>query len=147
MIAFDVFLNRKKLARAGIGSDGVLTAMTTWVRRRRAQTDRNRRQPQWDRDLSFSLGGYRSTDGEAGEHFTWEDRKLKPGDVLTIKVITAARVDESRRRVVEDPELVERSQRRYYQRLKRKFEKLEKNNRGSRPEADDKKTEHGNSKR
>jgi len=32
MIAFDVFLNRKKLARAGMGSDGVLTAITTRVR-------------------------------------------------------------------------------------------------------------------
>jgi hypothetical protein len=121
MIAFDVFLNRKKLARAGVGSDGVLTAMTTWVRRRASQTGRKQRQ--WDRDLSFSLGGYRSTNGEVGEHFKWEDRKLKPGDVVTIKVITAARVDEPRRRVAEDPELVERSQRRYYQRLKQKFEK------------------------
>jgi hypothetical protein len=123
MIAFDVFLNRKKLARAGVGSDGVLTAMTTWVRRRAARTAGKRRQPHWDRDLSFSLGGYRSTNGDVGEHFKWEDRKLKPGDVLTIKVITAVRVDEPRRRVAEDPELIERSQRRYYQRLKRKFEK------------------------
>ena len=121
MIAFDVFLNRKKLARAGVGSDGVLTAMTTWVRRRASQTGRKQRQ--WDRDLSFSLGGYRSTNGEVGEHFKWEDRKLKPGDVLTIKVIIATRVDEPRRRVAENPELVERSQRRYYQRLKRKFKK------------------------
>ncbi|MDP2602814.1 MAG: hypothetical protein Q8S00_09520 [Deltaproteobacteria bacterium] len=123
MIAFDVFLNRKKLARAGVGSDGVLTAMTTWVHRRASRTGRTQRQPQWDRDLSFSLAGYRSTNGDVGEHFKWQDRKLKPGDVLTIKVITAARVDEPRRRVAEDPELVERSQRRYYQRLKRKFEK------------------------
>jgi hypothetical protein len=46
----DLFLNRKKLARAGIGSE--------------ANTSK------------------------------WEDPKLKPGDVLTIKVITAARVDE-----------------------------------------------------
>jgi hypothetical protein len=88
MIAFDVFLNRKKLARAGVGSDGMLTAMTTWVRRRGPQTGGKRRQ--WDRDLSFSLGGYRSTNGDVGEHFKWEDRKLKPGDVLTIKVINAA---------------------------------------------------------
>jgi hypothetical protein len=122
MIAFEVFLNRKKLARAGVGSEGVLTAMTTWVRRRAARTAGKRRQPQWDRDLSFSLG-YRSTNGDVGEHFKWEDRKLKPGDVLTIKVITAVRVDEPKRRVAEDPELIERSQRRYYQRLKRKFEK------------------------
>lgn len=121
MIAFDVFLNRKKLARAGVGSDGVLTAMTTWVRRRAPRTAGKRRQR--DRDLSFSLGGYRSTNGDVGEHFRWEDRKLKPGDVLTIKVITAVRVDEPRRRVAEDPESVERSQRSYYQRLKRKFEK------------------------
>jgi hypothetical protein len=121
MIAFDVFLNRKKLARAGVGSDGVLTAMTTWVRRRAPQARGKHRK--WDRDLSFSLGGYRSTNGHIGEHFKWEDRKLKPGDILTIKVITATQVDEPRRRIVEDPELVERSQRRYYQRLKRKFEK------------------------
>jgi hypothetical protein len=119
MIAFDVFLNRKKLARAAVGSDGVLTAMTTWVSRRASGTNGK----QWERELSFSLGGYRSTDRDVGEHFKWEDRKLKPGDVLTIKVITAARVDEPRQHVAEDPELVERSQRRYYQRLKRKFEK------------------------
>jgi hypothetical protein len=41
-------------------------------------------------------------------------------------VIDAARVDEPRRRIVEDSKLVERSQRRYYQRLKRKFEKSKK---------------------
>src|SRR4030095_9136895 len=121
MIAFDVFLKRKKLARAGVGSDGVLTAITTRVRRR--APERRVKRPQWDRDLSFSLGGYRSTNDEVGEHFKWEDRKLKPGDVITIKVITVACVDEPRRRIAEDPELVERSQRRYYQRLKRKFEK------------------------
>ena len=123
MIAFDVFLNRKKLARAGMGSDGVLTAMVTWVRRRSSRPNGKRRQPQWERDLSFSLAGYKSTNGDVGEHFKWEDRKLKPGDVLTIKVITAARVDEPKRRTAEDPEFVKRSQRRYYQRLKRKFEK------------------------
>ena len=121
MIAFDVFLNRTKLARAGVGSDGVLTAITTWVRRRAPESDGKR--ARWDRDLSFNLSGYRSTDGDVGEHFKWEDRTLKPGDVLTIKVITAARVDEPKRRIAEDPKLVERSQRRYYQRLKRKFEK------------------------
>lgn len=121
MIAFDVFLNRKKLVRAGVGSDGVLTAITTWVRRRAAESDGKR--PRWDRDLSFNLSGYRSNDDEVGEHLTWEDKRLKPGDVLTIKVITAARVDEPKRRITEDPKLVERSQKRYYQRLKRKFEK------------------------
>jgi len=124
MIAFDVFLNRKKLARAGIGSNGVLTAITTWVRRRASESDVKR--PQWDRDLSFTLSGYRSNKGDVGEHFKWEERKLKPGDVLTIKVISTPRVDEPRRRVTEDPKLVERSQRRYYQRLKRKFEKSKK---------------------
>jgi hypothetical protein len=124
MIAFDVFLNRKKLARAGVGSDGVLTAMTTWVRRRVPNSDGKR--PQWDRDLSFNLSGYRSTNGDVGEHFKWEDRKLKAGDVLTIKVINAACVDEPTRRIAEDPKAVERSQRRYYQRLKRKFEKANK---------------------
>jgi hypothetical protein len=146
MIAFDVFLNRRKLARAGIGSDGVLTAMTTWVHRARRSSG-NPRLARRDQVLSFSLGGYRSTKGDVGEHFNWEDRKLNVGDLLTIKVITAERVDPPRRRVSEDPKLIERSQRRYYQRLKRKFEKQEKTNRRSRSEALGKKTEHGNSKR
>jgi hypothetical protein len=104
MIAFDVFRNRKRLARAGIGSEGVLMAITTWVRQRALQGGRKRRR--WDCDLSFSLGGYRSTNGDIGEHFKWGGRKLKPGDVLTIKVISATRVDEPRRRIPEDPELV-----------------------------------------
>jgi hypothetical protein len=124
MIAFDVLLNRKKIARAGVGSNGVLTAITTWVRRRAPESGGKR--PRWDRDLSFNLSGYRSTNGNVGEHFKWEDRRLKPGDVLTIKVINATRVDEPKRRIAEDPKLVERSQRQYYQRLKRKFEKSKK---------------------
>jgi hypothetical protein len=124
MIAFDVFLNRKKLARAGVGSDGVLTAITTWVRRRAPESDGKR--PRWDRDLSFNLSGYRSTNGDVGEHFKWVDRRLKPGDVLTIKVIIAADVDEPKHHIAEDPKLVERSQRRVYQRLKRKFENRKK---------------------
>ena len=77
MIAFDVFLNHKKLARAGVGSDGVLTAITTWVCRRASRTSENQRQAQRDPRLSFSLAGYRSTKGDVGEHFKWEDRKLK----------------------------------------------------------------------
>ena len=41
MIAFDVFLNRKKLARAGVGSDGVLTAITTWVESSKKKDEMN----------------------------------------------------------------------------------------------------------
>jgi hypothetical protein len=74
-------------------------------------------------DLDWATSSAKLLSKRLPKDSKWEDRKLKPGDVLTIKVITTARVDEPRRRVVEDPELVERSQRRYYQRLKRKFEK------------------------
>lgn len=116
MIAFEIFLNRKRLARAGAGSDGVLTAMTTWAR---GPETTNPRQPGV---LSFGLSGFRRAKG-VGEHFTWINRELKPGDVLTIKVIRAAKVDEPQYRAKEDPALVERQQRRYYRRLKRSFHK------------------------
>lgn len=116
MIALEVFLNRKRLARAGVGTDGVLTAMTTWVRRPGTGGRLGRGK------LSFSLNGFRRAGG-VGEHFTWVNRKLEPGDVLTIKVIRAAKVDEPRQRAAEDPALVERQQKRYYRRLKEKFEK------------------------
>lgn len=131
MIAFDVFVNRKKVARAGVGSDGVLTAMATWVRRQALEEKNKRRKVRWDQDLSFSLGGFRRVNG-FGEQLKWKDQKLKPGDVVTIKVITALSVDEPVGRIREDPMVVERSQNRYYRRLKRKFEKAERKRTSSR---------------
>ena len=120
MIAFDVWLNRKKLVRAGVGSEGVLTTVTSWVRRRAPESNGTR--SRWDRDLSFKVVGYRSAKGQIAEHLYWEDVRLKPGDVLTIKVVNTPTADQPRRRIPEDAKLVERSQRRVYQRLKRKFE-------------------------
>jgi len=113
MIALEVFLNRKRLARAGVGTDGVLTAMTSWVRRFATGGRLGRG------ELSFSLNGFRRARG-VGEDFTWVNRKLEPGDVVMIR---AAKVDEPRQRAAEDPALVERQQRRYYRRLKEKFKK------------------------
>lgn len=102
MIAFVVFL--QKLARAGVGSDGEFTAITTWTHRRTHLYDGRR--PRWNFELIFSFSGYRSTNGDVGEPFKWQDRKLRAGDVVTIKVINAACVDESSRRMAEDSKAV-----------------------------------------
>ena len=112
---------------AGVDSDGVRTADDAWVRCSAplGQAGRARHTPRWDCDLSFSLAGGSTHQPMATQAKTLSGKieSPSPGEVLTIKATTTARVDEPRRRVVEDPELVERSQRRYYQRLKRKFEK------------------------
>jgi hypothetical protein len=78
MIAFDVFVNRQKIARAGIGSDGVLTAMVTWVRRRAPKKHADPGEGRSDRQLSFSLGGFRKVGG-VDEHLKWNNRDLKRG--------------------------------------------------------------------
>jgi len=66
MRAFDVSLNGKKLCRAGIGDDGVLTTIVNWVTRKNTG------------DLFLEVGGLVST---VDEHVSWvKQNPLQVGD-------------------------------------------------------------------
>jgi hypothetical protein len=52
MRAFDVHLNGRKVCRAGVGHDGVLTAIVTWTRSTATNRPRARRE-----DLDLHVGG------------------------------------------------------------------------------------------
>jgi hypothetical protein len=117
MIVFDVYLNGRKLYRAGIGDQGVLSAVLTWVRSptRVAAPSRVER-PHLETRLH--VGGL-----AGGTHRRWADRRLKVGDRVAIRVLSAAEFDPP---VAEDPRDVafgEREERKYYLRLKRKYER------------------------
>jgi hypothetical protein len=80
MRAFKVLLNGKKLCLAGIGDDGVLSAIVNWVGGGRGPAD-----------LFLLVGGLVSP---AQEHVRWVRQKpLRVGDEIRVKIIDATLVD------------------------------------------------------
>ena len=76
MRAFQIFLNDKKLCLAGIGKDGVLTAIITYA------PVRKRGKPR------VNVGGLVL---RQNEHVRWRHAALRVGDEVRLKVVEAAR--------------------------------------------------------
>jgi hypothetical protein len=78
MRAFQVSLNGKKLCLAGIGDDGVLTAIVTWVKGKGKG------------DLFLEVGGLVTP---SDEHVSWKNQTpLRLGNTIEIKIIDASRL-------------------------------------------------------
>ena len=88
MWAFQVQLNDAELCTAGIGDDGVLTVILSYV------TGRGKN------DLGIDVGGLLSP---TQEHVRWRNLRLKVGDEVKVRVIEAAVVDKPRKRWRRDP--------------------------------------------
>jgi hypothetical protein len=88
MTAFDVFINDRKVCRAGVGADGVLSAIVHWVRLKgpAARTARRMREPL--EEARIHVGGLRDS-----EHQMWVERDLHPGDRVSVHVVKAKRAD------------------------------------------------------
>ena len=95
MIAFEVYLNGKKISTTGVGSLGVLTACLSW------------RGPQpfqkGGRPVAETLRLYAGGLADSREHLRWVDRKIKPGDDVAIKVVEVASADKPRERKRPNP--------------------------------------------
>jgi hypothetical protein len=88
MTVFDVYVNDCKCCRAGVGADGVLTAIVNWVKLTgpAARTARRFRQPVEESRLH--VGGL-----SKGSHRSWVEQDLKVGDRVAIVVGKASTVD------------------------------------------------------
>jgi D-lyxose ketol-isomerase len=118
MIAFELYLNGKKLCTAGVGNDGVLSAHVTWVRRTGERT-RSRKPNSAEEQLTMDVGGLVCP---ADEHVRWhEDQAVQVGDEVRIKIVETNRVDRpsarKRRNVSEDL----RRQKRYVREMAKRF--------------------------
>ena len=89
MRAFEVFVNHKRLCSAGIGEDGVLTAIVTFA------TKKGHRD-----DLELHVGGLISP---VRENVTWAHDALKVGDEISVKIVDANTTDPPSRRERDDP--------------------------------------------
>ena len=107
MRAFEVYLNGKKLCLAGIGDDGVLTAIVNWVTRGGKG------------DLFLEVGGLISP---VREHVAWIKQKpLRVGDQLQITLVEKSAVDKPTEKHRADPTEQLRSQKRYLRMMAKKF--------------------------
>jgi hypothetical protein len=91
MKAFVVSVNGERFVTAGIGPEGVLTTILTWVgggSRRTAEGD-----------IHFHVGGL---DGRTEEHLTWSTPELQLGDTITVEIVEAACVDPVSKRAKRD---------------------------------------------
>jgi hypothetical protein len=93
MTILDVYLNDRHQCRAGVGADGVLTAIVSWVKLTgpAARTARRSRRPL--EETRLHVGGL-----AGGTHRSWIERRLRAGDRVTIVVERARRADRPPRR-------------------------------------------------
>ena len=117
MTVFDVSVNGRRLCRAGVGADGVLDAIVSWAKLTGPAAATARRLHQPLEETRLHVGGLRDD-----THRRWPGRDLQIGDRIAIEIVAAKSFDPPVHEQPRDPRLVERQERRYYQRLKRKFD-------------------------
>ena len=113
MIAFEVQLNGKKICTAGVGELGVLSSVLTW----RGAQPYKKGGPSIAEILDLNVGAL----ADSGEHLRWVNRKLKRGDMITIKVVEVPCVDKPRQRERLDPIKDLRSRKQYVRNMAKEF--------------------------
>lgn len=87
MRAFEIYLNNRKLCSAGIGNDGVLSAIVNWVAGKSG-------------DSHLYVGGLINP---RNEHVSWvEHQPLAVGDEIKVKVVETGSVDDPKRKTPEE---------------------------------------------
>lgn len=108
MIAFQIELNGQQLCIAGVDDQGVLTAITS----HKASNQR----------LFLNVGGLLSHPERA--HASWSKQSLSIGDQISIKVVDVDpdTISQPVEKTIEQDDLVEQQERRYFEKLKQKYE-------------------------
>ena len=105
MIAFNVYLNGKKVCTAGMPDDGVLSADVTWVRRPEERKLSKRE------ESTLVVGGMITP---VEEYVRWVDNHpVRVGDEVRIKIVDAESVDRPHIRKRKDPAADLRRQKQY----------------------------------
>lgn len=114
-IAFAVTINNETKIIAGIEEISVLTFILCF---RKAKTS--------DEDtideIELRVGGLISRDRYDNEHLDWIKRHLKSGDEITIRIVETSETTKPIARRSEDPNLVQKAERKYYESLKQKYQ-------------------------
>jgi hypothetical protein len=124
MICFDVLKNGAKVATAGLGDYGVMTAIIDWVGHSphtiaKWQAEGGKDIPPVE--LRFHVGGLRLNEAKVHEHLKWFEEELKPGDEVVIRILDQASADAPREVKAEDPDFKTKHEKAYVRRKAKEF--------------------------
>lgn len=122
MIRFEVLVNKERLCVAGVHGMGVLSAVLFWIQRQSLQRAAELSLEDKD-DLILEVAGLENFGHSELEHLKWIRRSLNPGDEVTIRILNGADFDPPLIRQQDDPVRDLEEKRRYYEMLKKEFEK------------------------
>jgi hypothetical protein len=117
MLTFDVLLNGKKVCTAGVGGDGGLTAIVSCTIRRGEGANRKNSRPVNDESRLYVGGSNNST----AEYIRWQDRRLRVGDEVRIRIGEGELASKPRRRERADPAWVAEAEAKYLEKAAKRL--------------------------
>ena len=121
MLGLHVFLNGRRLCRAGVRDDGVLSAMVAWAP---DQTLAPRaRQASKKRVAHLEVGGLHHPKPGEDAFPKWIERALRVGDRVTVRVVEGEPADPPAHVEVLKHDWIATQERAYYERMKKRFDR------------------------
>lgn len=115
-IAFEITINNERKIVAGTKVVSVLSFIICY---QKALSNKDE-----DIDsIELRVGGLLHHDKLDYEHLDWIKRHLKIGDEIKIRIVKSSNFTQPTRRR-EDPQLVEKAKRKYYENLKKEYEEI-----------------------
>ena len=100
MKCFEVTINGEKVCTAGIGDDGVLTSIVSFVMRSNTSDKAGESPNDKSESLDLRVGGLANREASATEHVEWLHQGLTVGDEIVIRIIEATVCDEPKSKEV-----------------------------------------------
>ncbi|HET8671980.1 MAG TPA: ClpX C4-type zinc finger protein [Candidatus Saccharimonadales bacterium] len=100
MKCFEVTINGTKVCTAGVGDDGVLTSIVSFVMRSNASDEIGGSQNHKSENLDLRVGGLMNRESGETELVEWLHQDLAVGDEIVIKIIEATVCDEPKNKEV-----------------------------------------------
>ena len=114
-IAFAVTINNETKIIAGIEDISVLTFILGF----RKASEKNEDTTD---EIDLRVVGLIHRDEYNSEYLYWVKRHLELGDEITVRIIETSETTEPIERCSQDPNLVQKAERKYYERLKEKYQ-------------------------
>lgn len=94
MKCFEITINGEKVCTAGVGDDGVLNSIVSFVRRNNQDETAGSQTNEVYESLDIRVGGIANRDAGEMHNLEWLQRDLNVGDEIVIKIIEASSCDD-----------------------------------------------------
>ena len=105
MKCFEVTINGERVCTAGVGDDGALTTIVSFVKRNTASDETGGSQNNnYSESLNLRVGGLANREPGVTEHLEWLHQDLAVGDEIIIRITHASTCDEPKSKEVTNVE-------------------------------------------